>query len=97
MGWIRQIRYITIRSIQARSRRYLLSGFGIVIGVATMLSIGIANEAALNSIVTLFESTSGKAQLMVTSINDDNIGFSESLQQVVENFPRNKSSCPHHI
>ena len=94
MGWIRQIRYITLRSIQARSRRYLLSGFGIVIGVATMLSIGIANEAALDSIVILFESTSGKAQLMVTSSNDDNIGFSESLQQAVENFAAIKTAAP---
>ena len=94
MGWIRQIRYITLRSIQARSRRYLLSGFGIVIGVATMLSIGIANEAALDSIVILFENTSGKAQLMVTSSNDDNTGISESSQQVVENFAAVKAAAP---
>ncbi|NIW43273.1 MAG: hypothetical protein GWN14_00365, partial [candidate division Zixibacteria bacterium] len=94
MGWIRQIRYITLRSIQARSRRYLLSGFGIVIGVATMLSIEIANEAALNSIVNLFESTSGKTQLMITSTSDDETGFSESLQRVVENFPTIKAAAP---
>ncbi|MEJ2487728.1 MAG: ABC transporter permease [Anaerolineales bacterium] len=92
MGWIRQIRYITLRSMRARSRRYLLSGFGIVIGVATMLSIGIANKAALDSIVILFESTSGKAQLMVTSSNDENTGFSQSLKQTVENFAAIKSA-----
>ena len=94
MGWIRQIRYLTIRSIQARSRRYLLSGFGIVIGVATMLSIGVANEAALNSIVNLFESTSGKAQLIITSASDDQAGFPETLQRSVENFPGIKVAAP---
>jgi putative ABC transport system permease protein len=72
----------------------LLSGFGIVIGVATFLSIGITNQAALNSIVTLFESTSGKTQLIVTSSSSDTDGFPETLQVVVENFPGVEVAAP---
>jgi putative ABC transport system permease protein len=73
--------------MRSRARRYLLSGFGIVIGVATMLSIGVTNQAALGSIVELFENTSGKAQLLISAAGEDQSGFSESVRRVVENFP----------
>lgn len=94
MGWIRQLRYLTLRSMQARSRRYLLSGFGIVIGVATMLSTSVTNQAALGSIVDLFESTSGKAQLIVSNASEDRAGFPESVRRTVENFPTVSAVAP---
>ncbi|MBN2045077.1 MAG: ABC transporter permease [Anaerolineales bacterium] len=62
--------------------------------MATFLSIGITNQAALNSIVTLFENTSGKTQLMVTSASNDQGGFSETLHGVVENYPGIQAAAP---
>jgi len=94
MGWLRQIRYLTLRSIQARSRRFILSGFGIVLGVATILAISITNQAAMSSIEELFQSTSGKTKLTINSASGDEIGFSEEIQQIVENFPDIEVAAP---
>ncbi len=79
-------RLLTLRSIVSRSTRFLLSAFGIILGVAGLLSIRTTNQTALNSIVSLFESTSGKAKLMVTSADVDESGFSQQVLSQVESL-----------
>jgi putative ABC transport system permease protein len=69
-------RLLTFRSIRSRSFRFLLSAFGIILGVAGLLAIRSTNQTALNSISKLFESTSGRAKLMITSSATDEGGFS---------------------
>lgn len=90
---IRLIRLITWRSIRTRRLRTLLSTFGIVLGVAGMLSIGVTNEAAFQAVTTLFESTSGRTDLEVRSA--DNGGrFSEDVLDMVLDVPGVSSAAP---
>ena len=75
------IRTLTFRSIKARPTRVLLSTFGIILGVAAILGIGITNRSALDSVKLLFEDTAGKTDLMVISAESGDDGFSESVLQ----------------
>ena len=63
---MRLARLLTLRSLAARPLRMLLSGFGIVLGVAAILGIGAVNQAALESVTRLMQDASGKAALTVT-------------------------------
>ncbi len=76
---MRLTRLLTFRSIRSRSLRFLLSAFGIVLGVAGLLAIRATNQAALGSISTLFQNTSGLAKLTVSSSSVDEEGFSEEV------------------
>ena len=55
-----------LRSFKTRPVRTMLSMFGIILGVASILAIGITNQTALNSVTPLFAETSGKANLIIT-------------------------------
>lgn len=57
----------------------MLSTFGIVLGVAAIIAIGVTNQSALDAVVRLFETTSGKADLIVTTRQSEEQGFSNSL------------------
>jgi len=82
----RLTRLITFRSISVHFLRFALSGFGIVLGVAGMLAINVTNQTALNSIVELFQSTSGNAKLTIVSASSESsLGFPEQVQQTIEN------------
>ena len=87
MTILRQIRYLTLRSIRARWLRFLLSAFGIILGVAGMLAIRVTNEAAMNSIVRLFASTAGSAKLSVTSASQDTNALPEKALRLIGNTP----------
>jgi putative ABC transport system permease protein len=76
---MRLFQLLTLRSMRARSLRFLLSAFGIILGVAGMLSIQATNQTALNSILSLFESTSGRAKLTISDAGTDEGGFSEHI------------------
>jgi putative ABC transport system permease protein len=65
--------------MRSRSLRFLLSTFGIILGVAGMLSIQSTNQTALASILNLFESTSGRAKLTISSADADEGGFSKNI------------------
>ena len=71
MTLFRQIRLLTLRSIRARWLRFLLSAFGIILGVAGLLAIRVTNQAAMDSIVSLFANTSGRVKLAVKSSNQN--------------------------
>jgi putative ABC transport system permease protein len=64
---MRLILKLTIRGIQRRPLRTFLSMLGIMIGVAGILSLGITNQASMQSITELFAESSGRIDLMVTS------------------------------
>jgi putative ABC transport system permease protein len=87
MTILRQIRYLTLRSIRARWLRFLLSAFGIILGVAGMLAIRVTNEAAMNSIVRLFANTAGSAKLSVTSADQDTNSLPEKALRLIANTP----------
>jgi len=72
-------RLLTFRSLRARPARMILSTFGIVLGVAAILAIGITNQTAMLSVTRLFQETSGKANLIITSAEADSDGFSEKI------------------
>ena len=80
-------RYIALRSIRFRFRRFLLSMIGIIIGVATLLAINVTNQTALDSIVKLFSDTSGSAKLSVVSAETDTEGFDAVIRNTIENNP----------
>lgn len=94
MSLLRQIRFLTLRSIKVRFPRFILSVVGIVLGVAVMLAIGVTNQSAIDSITTLFESTSGKTKLIVASITDDGTGFSEQVQESIQKLPGISLAAP---
>ena len=83
---MRLFRLLTLRSMRSRSMRFLLSTFGIVLGVAGMLSIRATNQTALNSILSLFESTSGRAKLTISNASAEEGGFSEKTLNKVINL-----------
>ena len=84
---MRLFRLLTLRSMVSRTLRFALSTFGIVLGVAGMLSIRATNQTALNSILSLFESTSGRAKLTISNAGTDESGFSEKTLEDVNGFP----------
>jgi putative ABC transport system permease protein len=78
------LRLLSLRSLTTRPMRVLLSTFGIVLGVAAIIAIGVTNQTALASVTQLFENTSGKADLIVTSREADGGGIPESTAQRLE-------------
>jgi putative ABC transport system permease protein len=84
---MRLSRLITFRSIRTRSMRFLLSAFGIILGVAGLLSIRATNQTAMNSILELFESTSGRAKLTIVSAKADEGGFSDQILGKIQRVP----------
>ncbi len=68
--------------------------FGIVLGVAAILAIGITNQTALNSVINLFQETSGKANLIITSSSSDNQGFSDSILNQLQDYPGISQAVP---
>ena len=81
------LRLLTLRSIRTRPVRLLLSAFGIILGVAGILAIGITNQTALESITRLFENTSGKANLVITASEVETEGFKEQVVQKIASYP----------
>lgn len=56
---------LSIRAIQRRPLRTILSMLGIMIGVAGILALGITNEASIRAIENIFEQSGGRTDLMV--------------------------------
>ncbi len=84
---------LALRSFKLRPSRILLSTFGIILGVAGMLSIQLTNQTALQSITQLFENTSGRSNLVVTSTASGE-GLSEQLLRIVSAYPRIRQAAP---
>jgi putative ABC transport system permease protein len=76
---LRLLGLLTFRTLRAHGIRTSLSVFGIVLGVATILAIGITNLAAMDSVTRLFQNTSGRASLMVVNSEQADKSIPESL------------------
>jgi putative ABC transport system permease protein len=88
------LRLLSLRSLTARPMRVFLSTFGIVLGVAAIIAIGVTNQTALASVTQLFENTSGKADLIVTSREADGGGIPETTAQRLEKAPGVLAALP---
>ena len=87
------IRLLILRSFFSRPIRTLLCIFGIMIGVAGILAIGITNQAAMDSITNLFEESSGRTNLMVSPATGDK-GFSSLVLRNITNIPGIQAALP---
>jgi len=86
-------RLLTLRSMRTRYWRVLLSGFGIVLGVAGVLSISITNQAALDSITRLFANTSGRVSLSIIPAGAES-GFPEDALSTAAAVPGVRRALP---
>ena len=87
-------RLLATRSLRARPLRMMLSGFGILLGVAAILAIGITNRAALDSVTRLFQDSSGKSNLMVRSADTEGRGMPERTLTVLRALPGIQLAAP---
>ena len=85
---------LAIRSLIARPLRTLLTTFGIVLGVAVILSINITNTSTLDAITRLFSESSGKTNLVVTNADLSLGGFDEGIEPRVESIPGVAEAAP---
>lgn len=88
------LRLLTLRSIKNRPIRLFLSAFGIILGVAGIVAIGLTNQTALDSITRMFESTSGKSNLVVTASEAQENGFDQSVALKINGFPGIDTGAP---
>ena len=84
----------SLRSLRTRPTRMLLSTFGIVLGVATILAISITNQTALESVKRLFSDTAGKANLVVVNASAESSILSEKILRQVQENPQIASAVP---
>jgi putative ABC transport system permease protein len=91
---MKYLRLLSVRSILARPLRAILSTFGIVLGVAAIIAIGVTNQSALDAVVRLFETTSGKADLIVTNRQSDESGFSGDLADQMKKVKGIQAAVP---
>ena len=87
-------RWITLRSLRTRPLRTLLSAFGIMLGVAGLLAIQITNLTALDSLLALFEGTSGKTDLIVTNAGESGEAMPERSLRRIEDSPMVDTAVP---
>lgn len=85
---------MVVRSLISRPSRTILTTFAIVLGVAVILAIRITNESTLDSLITLFTETSGRANLVVINSKLDDAGFSEDIIHNILNYPGIKTAVP---
>jgi putative ABC transport system permease protein len=81
-------------SLLARPLRTLLTMTGIVLGVAVILAVSIANASTLDSVTSIFTAASGKANLVVLSAADDPDGFPERVRSTVLNAAGVEEAIP---
>jgi ABC-type lipoprotein release transport system permease subunit len=85
---------LAVRSLLARPLRALLTTFGIVLGVAVILAIRIANASTLQAVTQVFTEASGKAHLVVNSAGDRDKGFAYSVLRQVQREPGIQAAVP---
>lgn len=84
----------SLRSLRTRPSRMLLSTFGIMLGVATILAISITNQTALESVKRLFSDTAGKANLIIVNAESDKSGLSSQILRKVQEIPEIEAAVP---
>ena len=84
----------SLRSLRTRPSRMLLSTFGIMLGVATILAISITNQTALESVKRLFSDTAGKANLILVNAESDKSGLSSQVLRKVQEIAEIEAAVP---
>jgi hypothetical protein len=75
---LRNLYGLALRNLWTRKTRTLLTALGIVLGVAVILAINIANSSTLASINKIFDDASGLADLVIVPSSLTGQGFSEA-------------------
>lgn len=81
---MRRLNSFPLRNLWSRKLRTLITGVGIVLGVATVLAFGITNATVENSLDDFFSQTAGDADLTISSNERDQTFRERALQQAVE-------------
>src|SRR5512136_1056972 len=69
---------LAFRNLWTRKTRTFLTALGIVLGVAVILAINIANNSTLTSINKIFDEASGLADLVIVPSSFTGQGFSDA-------------------
>jgi ABC-type antimicrobial peptide transport system permease subunit len=83
---VRRLNSLALRNLWSRKLRTLVTGFGIVLGVATVLAFGITNATVENSLNAFFSQTAGDADLTIASSDRGQTFRARVLRQAGE-FP----------
>jgi putative ABC transport system permease protein len=75
---LRNLYGLALRNLWMRKTRTLLTALGIVLGVAVILAIDIANRSTLTSINKIFDEASGLADLVIVPSSFTGQGFNEA-------------------
>lgn len=85
---------LALRSLCARPSRTILTMFGIVMGVAVILAISVANATMLEAVANLFGEAAGKSRLVLTTTDSRAEGFAESIVRQVASVPGVAAAVP---
>ncbi len=85
---------LALRNLFARKLRTLLTLGGIVLGVAVVLAINITNDSTLDSVRTVFNEASGRANLVITDSSAVPEDFSPGVLRQVERTPGVAAAAP---
>jgi ABC-type antimicrobial peptide transport system permease subunit len=77
---------LALRNLWSRKLRTVVTGFGIVLGVATVLAFGITNATVESSLNDFFSQTAGDADLTISSTNQGQSFRERALRQAAD-FP----------
>ncbi len=83
---MRRLNSLALRNLWSRKLRTLVTGFGIVLGVATVLAFGITNATVESSLKAFFSQTAGDADLTIASSDQGQTFRARGLRQA-EEFP----------
>lgn len=78
---------MALRALLARPMRSILTTFGVVLGVAVILAIGVTNASTLEALTEVFGQASGRAHLVITAADEGAGGFPEERLDRVRGVP----------
>ncbi|HET7375613.1 MAG TPA: ABC transporter permease, partial [Anaerolineae bacterium] len=85
---------LAFRNLWTRKTRTFLTALGIVLGVAVILAINIANNSTLTSINKIFDEASGLADLVIVPSSFTGEGYSQSIINRVRSIAGVQSAVP---
>jgi putative ABC transport system permease protein len=80
---MRRLSTLALRNVRVRPMRTLLTAAGIVLGVATIVSISVANQSLYAGFEALFADVAGSAHLTVETASANGEGFNQRVLEQV--------------
>ena len=80
---MRRLSTLALRNVRVRPTRTLLTAAGIVLGVATIVSISVANQSLYAGFEALFADVAGSAHLTVETASGNGEGFNQRVLEQV--------------